>query len=149
MRVRTGRQQSVASRGSSPAGPLKPSCPGAEDSQPRRRGGWPGPAGSWGFSKPSGVVHALGLSFGPCVCECVCVCAQSLSHDQFSAILWAVAHQAPPSMGISGQKYWSGFPCPPSRGLPEPGIKPMSLMSPALANGFFTTGATWEAPFRP
>ena len=30
--------------------------------------------------------------------------------------------------------------------LPDPGIKPMSLASPALAGGFFTTIATWEAP---
>ena len=28
---------------------------------------------------------------------------------------------------------------------PNPGIEPMSLMSPALAGGFFTTGATQEA----
>ena len=30
--------------------------------------------------------------------------------------------------------------------LPDPGIKPVSLPSPALAGGFFTTSATWEAP---
>ena len=30
--------------------------------------------------------------------------------------------------------------------LPNPGIKPASLTSPALAGGFFTTSATWEAP---
>ena len=35
------------------------------------------------------------------------------------------------------------FPTP--RDLPEPGIEPMSLVSPALAGGFFTTNATWEA----
>ena len=36
---------------------------------------------------------------------------------------------------------------PPSPGdLPNPGIKATSLMSPALAGGFFTTSATWEAP---
>ena len=29
--------------------------------------------------------------------------------------------------------------------LPNPGIKPLSLMSPALEGGFFTTSATWEA----
>jgi len=29
--------------------------------------------------------------------------------------------------------------------LPNPGIELMSLMSPAMAEGFFTTGATWEA----
>jgi len=30
--------------------------------------------------------------------------------------------------------------------LPDPGIEPPSLVSPALAGGFFTTSATWEAP---
>ena len=29
--------------------------------------------------------------------------------------------------------------------LPDPGIEPASLISPALAGGFFTTSATWEA----
>ena len=29
--------------------------------------------------------------------------------------------------------------------LLDPGIEPMSLMSPALADGFFTTNTTWEA----
>ena len=38
------------------------------------------------------------------------------------------------------------MPCPPPRDLPDPGIKPVSLMSPALAAGFFINGATWEAP---
>ena len=33
-----------------------------------------------------------------------------------------------------------------SRDLPDPGIEPSSLESPALAGGFFTTSATWEAP---
>ena len=31
------------------------------------------------------------------------------------------------------------------QGSPDPGIEPASLMSPALAGGFFTTSATWEA----
>ena len=30
--------------------------------------------------------------------------------------------------------------------LPNPGIAPTSLTSPALASGFFATSATWEAP---
>ena len=34
---------------------------------------------------------------------------------------------------------------PSSRDLPNPGIEPMSLMSPALAGGFFSTSTTWEA----
>ena len=53
--------------------------------------------------------------------------------------------QAPLSMGFSGQEYWSGLLCPPPGDLPNPGIEPLSLMSPALAGGFFTTSATWEA----
>ena len=32
------------------------------------------------------------------------------------------------------------------RNLPDPGIEPMSLMSPESAGRLFTTGATWEAP---
>ena len=34
---------------------------------------------------------------------------------------------------------------PSSGDLPHPGIEPTSLRSPALAGGFFTTRATWEA----
>ena len=36
-------------------------------------------------------------------------------------------------MGISRQEYWSGLPRPPPGDLPNPGIGPSSLMSPALA----------------
>ena len=39
----------------------------------------------------------------------------------------------------------SGGPCSPPGAIPDPGIKPASLASPALAVGFFTTSATWEA----
>ena len=39
---------------------------------------------------------------------------------------WTVAHQAPLSMGLSQQEYWSGLPCPPSGDLPDPEIKPAS-----------------------
>ena len=48
-------------------------------------------------------------------------------------------------MGFSRQEYWSGLPCPSPGDLPDLGIKPMSLLSPALAGGFFTTSATQEA----
>ena len=41
--------------------------------------------------------------------------------------------------------YWSGLPRPPLGNLPNPRIKPSPLKSPALAGGFFTTSATWEA----
>ena len=49
-------------------------------------------------------------------------------------------------MGLSRQEYWGGLPFSPSEDLPDPGIKPASLASPAPAEGFFTTGTTWEAP---
>ena len=51
-------------------------------------------------------------------------------------------------MGCSRQESWSGLPCPLPGDLPNPGIEPTSLISPALAGGFFTTSATWEAPFK-
>ena len=46
------------------------------------------------------------------------------SRVQLFATPWAVASQAPPSMGFSRQKYWSGLPCPPPGDLPNPGIEP-------------------------
>ena len=77
--------------------------------------------------------------------------------------LWTVVCQAPLSMGFSRQEYWSGLPFPPPRDLPDPGIyylpsllrltqvyyglsnRPKSIMTPALADRFFTTSATGEA----
>ena len=59
---------------------------------------------------------------------------------------WNVACQAPLSIIFSMQEYWSELPFPSSRDLPDPGIEPASLMSPALAGGYFTTSTTWEAP---
>jgi len=65
-----------------------------------------------------------------------CVHAKSL---QSCPTLWTVARQAPLSMGFFRQEYWSGLPFPPPGYLLDPEIEPMSLMSPALAGGFFTT----------
>ena len=48
-------------------------------------------------------------------------------------------------MGFSKQEYWSEWLCPPPGDLPDPGTEPISLMSPALAGGFFITNTTWEA----
>ena len=56
-----------------------------------------------------------------------------------------VASQAPLSMGFSRQENWSGLPFPPPGDLPDLGIEPVSLTSPALADGFFTASVTWEA----
>ena len=57
---------------------------------------------------------------------------------------WTVAYQASPSMGFSRQEYWSRLLSPPPGDLPDPGIKPASLMSSAVAGESSTTGATWE-----
>ena len=56
--------------------------------------------------------------------------------------LWTVALQALPSLESSRQEYWSGLPCPPPGDRPGPGTEPTSLMSPALAGGFFTIRAS-------
>ena len=97
------------------------------------------------------------LCFDYSVHVCVCVCARAhacalvgtlscFSHVQLCATPWTVDLKAPLSMGFSRQEYWSGLPSPPPRDLPNPGIKPAFLMSPALASAFFTTSATREAP---
>ena len=76
-----------------------------------------------------------------CVCVyCVCVCAQSMPHG-----LCDPMDCSPPGssvQGISRQEYWSGLPFPPPGALPNAGIKPGSLMSLALAGGFFTASTT-------
>ena len=72
----------------------------------------------------------------------VCVLSR-FSCVQLFPTPWTVACQAAVATGFSRQEYWSGLPCPPPGDLPNPRIKPESLMSPALAGGFFTT---WEAP---
>ena len=49
---------------------------------------------------------------------------------------WTVAHQAPPSMGFSGQEYWRGLPFLSPGDLPDPGIEPRSptLQADALTS---------------
>ena len=47
--------------------------------------------------------------------------------------------------GILQEDHWTGLLCPPPGNLPNSGIKPESLVSPALGGRFFTTSATWEA----
>ena len=56
-----------------------------------------------------------------------------------------VAHQAPLCMEFFRQEYSSGLPFPPLGGLPDPGIKSLSFMSPELAARFITISATGEA----
>ena len=61
---------------------------------------------------------------------------------QLFATPWTVACKSPLSMQFSRQGYWSGLLFPLPGDLPNPGIKPASLMSPALAGRFFTTSTT-------
>ena len=51
---------------------------------------------------------------------------KSLSPVRLFATPWTVAYQASPSMGFSGQEYWSGLLFPSPGDLPDPGIKPTS-----------------------
>ena len=53
--------------------------------------------------------------------------------------------QAALSMGFFRQEYWSALPFPSPGDLPDPGTGPLSLTSPALAGGYFTTLATGVA----
>ena len=74
------------------------------------------------------------------------VCMLShFSHVQLFVTLWAVACQAPLSMGFSRQEYWSGLPSPPPGALPDPGMEHACLMFLALTCGFSTISTTWEA----
>ena len=79
------------------------------------------------------------------------LCSQQLMENnnivQLFAAPWTIAHQAPLSMGFSRQESWSKVPLPTPVHLPNPGIEPVSLASPALAGRFFTTSATWEVPW--
>ena len=75
---------------------------------------------------------------------CARVLSCSVMSDSF-ATPWSVVPQAPLSMEFFRQEYWSGLPCPPPGDLPNPGIKHMFFVPPALVGGFFTNSATWEA----
>ena len=44
--------------------------------------------------------------------------------------------QASLSVGFPRQDYWSGLPVSPPGDFSDPGIEPMSLLSPVLASGF-------------
>ena len=52
--------------------------------------------------------------------------------------------QGPLSKGFSRQEYWSELPCFPPGDLPDPGIEPVCLPSPALADGFFIISVNWK-----
>ena len=77
-------------------------------------------------------------SFVVTVIEAACVGAQSLSHVWLFGTPWTVANQGFLSVEFSRQEYWSELPCPPPGPLPDVGIEPASLASPALTGRLFT-----------
>ena len=81
----------------------------------------------------SSVEFAVGYSLTCMFIVCM------LSYVQLFVTPWTAAHQAPLSMELSRQEYWSGLPCPSPGDLSNPGIKPAVPVSPALAGGFFFT----------
>ena len=88
-----------------------------------------------------------GRSFASNFIECMCMLSLcDPPHPTPPPPPRAVARQTPLSMGFSRQESWSGLPCSPPGKLHNLGIKLASLTSPALADRFFTTGATWKAP---
>ena len=91
-----------------------------------------------------GHVYSLQRLSGGIYCILIDCMLSRFSHVWLFATLWTVAHKTPLSMGFS-RKECSGLPCTPPENLPNPGIEPASLMSPALSGRFFTAGATWEA----
>ena len=96
-----------------------------------------------------GLISHLGRETGKLCLETTVLCARlccAKSLQSCPTLCYPrLAHQAPLSMIFSRQIYWSGLPCPPPGYLPNPGIKPACLMSPALAGRFFTTSSAWEA----
>ena len=89
--------------------------------------------------KPSSVVTLSFMFAIAQVCVCVCVCARACTQSANSETPWTVACQAPLPMEFSRQEYWSGLPFPSPGDLSNPGIKPTSFVSLALADRFFTT----------
>jgi hypothetical protein len=68
-----------------------------------------------------------------------------LSHPVMSDSLRPRGPQISSVHGILQALTLSGFPFPTPGYLPDPGIEPVSLLCPDLADWFFTTNATWEA----
>ena len=85
------------------------------------------------YLSPIKLLKRWDLTGQTCVFLRVCMLSHSVVSD--SAILWTVAHQAPPSMEFSRREYWSGLSFPSPGDLPDPGVEPSSL---ALAGEFFT-----------
>ena len=103
-------------------------------------GGFRGQSGSLSF--PSSREDAfLGSWALPPSSKLSRVCTQSSVCDPMDC--------SPPGSSVHEtlqQEYWSGLPCPLPGDLPNPGIEPAFLTSPALAGGFFATSSNWKPP---
>ena len=94
-----------------------------------------------------GVYSVLGLNTQNCTFYTYCLVCMLCSVALLCPTLWDpmdLAHQAPVSREFSKQEYLSGLPFPTPGDLPDPGVELTSLVSPALAGGFFTTATPWK-----
>ena len=60
---------------------------------------------------------------------------------------WDSMDCSPPGSSVHGilqEEYWSGLPFPPPGDLSNPGMEPLSLLSPALTGRLFTPGTSWD-----
>ena len=76
------------------------------------------------------------------VCVWLCMCVQS---PQLWSVLYdLMTHSLSGSSvhGILQARILEWLSCPPPGDLPNPGIDPASLVSPALAGGFFVISTT-------
>ena len=75
------------------------------------------------------------------------MCVDVCTHTQLCPTLGDPMNYSPPGSSVPGifPGKNTGLPFPTPEGLPNSGIKPMSLASPALAGRFFTTSATWDS----
>ena len=76
-----------------------------------------------------------------------CFVQSHFSSVQLFVTPWTVARQAPLSMGFSRQEYWSGLPFLPPGDFPDPGIEPMSPVSPALQVNSLTAEPPGKPPY--
>ena len=91
------------------------------------------------YAKQASLRPGLSKFFSGCLCAKLLQSCPTFCDTMDYSLPGSSVH------GILRQEYWSGLPCPSLGDLPDPGIEPASRMFPALAGGFSTTSAAWEA----
>ena len=110
---------------------------------------------SWVPAAPSTVLVDSNICTGPWTLQGVrrrkgpCMHAKSLHSYPALCDLWTVASQLLCPWDSPGKNTGEGLPFSSPGDLPEPRIRPASLMFPALADRFITTSTTWEAQKSP